>query len=195
MFAVVRLDGLPKTGVVTGVFSFRGEEFARTSSDMADRRNKVQAGGDTFVTFNVAPAPGTKYLIGTSYLVKVLLDGKVDGSIGFSVVPPKGTFATKALRSQLVADDGTVRKIFSPQETVKIQVAADLGMDSWVEATWKVSGRVDPHGTQSATVTKPARNGVLSFAHRPTGGWPVGKHSVSLVIDDRPAGEVSVTVR
>lgn len=195
VFAVVRLDGLPKTGVVTGVFSFRGEEFARTSSDMADRRNKTQLAGDTFVTFNVSPAPGTKYLIGTSYLLKVLLDGKVDGSIGFSVLPPKGTFPTKALRSQLVAEDGTVRKVFSPKETVKIQVAADLGMDSWVEATWKVSGKIDPDGTQSATVTKPARNGVLAFAHRPIGGWPVGKHSVSLVIDDRPGGEVSFTVR
>ena len=195
VFAVVRLDGLPKTGVVTGVFSFRGEEFARTASDMADRRDKTQIAGDTFVTFNVSPTPGTKYLIGTSYTLRILLDGKVDGSIGFSVVPPKGAFPTKVLRSQLVAEDGTVRKVFAPNETVKVQLAADLGLDSWVEAKWIVSGKVDPSGTQSATITKPARNSVVAFAHRPTGGWPIGKHSVSLVIDDRPAGEVSFTVR
>jgi hypothetical protein len=195
VFAVVRLDGRPNLGVVTGVFLFRGQEVNRTSFDVKDRRRVTQLEGDTFVTFTFAPVGGTKLPIGTSYKLKIELDGKVDGSIGFSVLPPKGTFPSRAIRSQTFDQNRKVRQVFAPNETVTVQLVADLGLDSWIEVQWKVSGKIDPDGTQSATVTKPAKNGAITFSHKPARGWPVGKHSLSLVMDDRPAGEVSFTVR
>lgn len=193
--AVVRLDGRPNVGVVTGVFFFRGQEVNRTSFDMKDSRGVTQLEGDTFVTFTFAPVRGTKLPIGTSYKLKILLDGKVDGSIGFSVQPPKGTLPSKAIRSQTFDQNRKPRQVFAPDETVTVQLVGDLGLDSWIEVEWKVSGKIDPDGTQLATVTKPARNGVITFSHRPARGWPIGKHSLSLVMDDRPAGEVSFTIR
>ena len=195
VFAVVRLDGLPKAGVVTGTFSFRGKEMNRASFDMKDNRRVSRLEDDTFVTFTFAPIGGTKLPIGTSYKLKILLDGKVDGSVGFSVLPPKGAFPSKAIRLRLVAEDGKARKTFAPSETVTVQLLGDLGLDSWIEVKWTVGGTVDPDGTQSASITKPGRNSVIAFSHKPASGWPIGKHSLALVMDDRPAGEVAFTVR
>ncbi len=194
VFAVARLEGRPKVGVVTGVFSFRGTEFARTAVDLKDRRTKSELAGDTFITFNVAPTPGTRFLIG-SYKLRILLDDKVDGSVEFSVVPRRGAFATRITRSRTVADDGTVRKVFARNETVTVELGGDFALDSWLEVEWSVGGKIDPDGTQSATVTKAAKNGALVFSHKPTQGWPIGKHSIAFVMDDRPAGVVSFTVR
>ena len=197
VYLLLKIKGRPKEGVIGGHWMFRGSEIGKASVDLASINKGVffSFGQDSFVKFNFTPAKANPLPVGSSYAVVIDVNGVTAGKYPFTVIPPKGALPSKLVKATLSdAKGGALKTTFAMTDTVYLNITADLGLATWLEATWMVSGKEDPNGTRNLSLkeNKPAVDGHFSFA--PAGGWPKGAHSVVLVMNDKQVGVYKFTV-
>lgn len=201
IFLSIELKGRPKSGAVAAKFLFRDSLIADASVDVAKVNEGVifSIGQNTFVGFDVThqePLP-----VGNCYTAEVTFDGKPLGTFPFRVAPPKGALPSKFISAKLAkATDEHHRPVdeareFGGEEKVFLAGEADLGLSSWLEATWTVNGVIDEQGTRSLTMEESKAKVPFSFAFIPAGGWPAGTHEVSLSLDGEVVAKEKFTVK
>jgi len=201
VYLSIELKGRPKSGVVAAKFMFRDEVLAEAEVDVATVNKGVifSFGQDTFVGFDMKtqqPLP-----VGACYRVDVTFDGKALGQFPFRVAPPKGAIPSKLLTTALAkgADEDhkpvNETREFDGEDKVFLTGVGNLGLASWMEATWKVNGVVDEAGTRSFTLKENKEKVPFHFAFIPAGGWPAGTHEVSLQLDGQEVAHEKFTVK
>jgi hypothetical protein len=192
---LLRLKGRPKKGKVSAQWNFRNSKIDVASVELSDVKGGFfSRGGDTFVKFFLQPDKDG-LPIGKSYLVDVTIDGKPLGKYGFSIVPPRTSIPTKLTKAFLSkTKEGSPSTSFAAADEVYLNITANFGAKSWVEATWTINGTVDPKGTRSLVIEKDAKATPAYFFFRPDNGWPKGKHSVALVLNDETVGTYRFSV-
>ncbi len=196
VFLLLRIKGRPKSGKVESTWQFRGEEIGKASVDLASVNKGVlfSFGEDTFVKFNFTPGPDG-LPIGKTFAVGVTVNGESAGRYPFEVVPPKTAIPSRVNRTFLAnAVDGPESKVFPAAGKVFLRFTADVGIDTWVEASWTVGSKVDPEGTRSLTIRENKKAADGNFSFLPAGGWPKGKNSVTLLMNDQQVGTYPFTV-
>ena len=193
---LLRIKGRPKSGTVEGRWTFRGEEIDAASIDLASINKGVvfSFGEDTFVNLNFTPGP-SGLPIGQSYFVNVRVNTAIAGRYQFSVAPPAGALASAVLKARLSnADGGPAKTTFAPTDTVYLLFTGDFGIGTWVESNWTLNGKPDSSGTRSLQLKENKKAVDGNFLYLPKGGWPTGKHSVSLIMNDKLVGTYPFTV-
>lgn len=201
IYLSIELKGRPKTGIVSAKFMFRKDAIAEGKVDVATVNQGVifSVGENTFAGFNLThknPLP-----IGDCYSAEVSFDGKSLGTFPFRIAPPKGAQPTKLLSVTLARDVDDKRKPvgetreFSGEEKVVLVGTADLGLSSWMEATWIVGGKLDDAGTRTLDIEENKKDVPFSFSFIPAGGWPAGTHEVVLHLDGKEAAREKFTVK
>lgn len=201
VFLSIQLKGRPKAGVVRAEFMFRDDQIAEAEVDVATVNEGVifSFGEDTFVGFDIQPKQALP--VGACYRTKVTLGGKPLGEFPFRIAPPKGATPSKLLKAALAKgadeDHKPVNEThdFEGLDKVFLAGTADLGLASWLEATWLVNGKVDDAGTRSFTLKENKEKVPFHFDFIPAGGWPAGTHEVSLQIDGQEVVREKFTVK
>jgi hypothetical protein len=197
----VELKGHPKSGIVSAEFLFRNNPMAGAQVDLATMNKDVppSTAGNTYAGFKLnhkSPLP-----IGDCYSARVSLDGTALGTFPFKIEPPKGalpsriksiTLAKKVDENHKPADE---TREFGVKDEVFLAGTADLGLSSWLEATWTVAGKVDEGSAQSLTSKENKSDLQFSFSFIPENGWPEGSHEVVLQLDGKEVAHEKFTVR
>ncbi len=196
----MEFEGRPKTGKVEATFYFRDNELARANVDFADANSGVLVsfGQSTFVGFNLTHA--NPLPISENYRVEASLNGKKLADYPFKMVEPTGSLASKIAEVVLArgatesyeAVDPTTE--FGSEDTVFLVGKGDLGNQSWVQADWYVDGKLDTDGTRSLTMNSDTSDGSFAFSYLPEGGWPLGKHEVTLTLNDAVVERLNFTI-
>ncbi len=201
VYLSIELKGRPKTGIVAAKFMFRDDVLADAKVDVATVNEGVifSFGQNTFVGFNIAhkePLP-----VGDCYTADVTFNDQPLGKFPFKVAPPKDAIPSKIARVTLAKGvDEEQRAVdeareFAGTEKVVLVGVGNLGLSSWLEASWKVGGKVDDVGTRSFTMKENKADVPFSFSFVPAGGWPAGTHEVSLVLDGKEVANEKFTVK
>jgi len=201
VFLSIELKGRPKSGIVVAKFMFRDDVLADAQVDVATVNEGVifSFGQNTFVGFDVThkkPLP-----IGECYLAEVTFNDKPLGKFPFKVAPPKDAIPSKVLRVTLAKGaDEDQRPVdetreFDGTEKVVLAGVGNLGLSSWLEASWKVGDKVDDEGARSFTMKENKSDVPFSFSFVPAGGWPAGTHEVALVLDGKEVANEKFTVK
>lgn len=197
VFLLLRVKGRPKSGKVEATWNFRGApiDSAEVELSSVNKGLLFSFGEDTYVKFNFTPGPKQALPIGTSYVVTVTTDGKPAGTYPFEVIAPAAAIPSKIVKTMLSkSETPTATSTFSPAETVYLLFTGDFGVGTWVEAQWTISGKGLPDGTRSLTLDENKKAVDGNFSLLPPGGWPKGKHSVTLFMNDRKIVTSSFTV-
>ncbi|MDP1592052.1 MAG: hypothetical protein Q8M07_30105 [Prosthecobacter sp.] len=201
VYLSIELKGRPKTGIVAAKFMFRDDLLADAHVDVATVNEGVifSFGQNTFVGFNVThkePLP-----VGDCYTADVTFNDQPLGRFPFKVAPPKDAIPSKVLRVTMAKDaDEDQRAVdetreFAGTEKAVLVGVGNLGLSSWLEASWKVGGKVDDAGTRSFTMKENKNDVPFSFSFVPAGGWPAGTHEVSLMLDGQEVANEKFTVK
>lgn len=201
VYLSIELKGRPKAGIVAAKFMFRDDVLADAQVDVATVNEGVifSLGQNTFVGFNVThkePLP-----VGDCYTADVTFNDQPLGKFPFKVAPPKDAIPSKVLRVTLAKGvDEDQRAVdetreFDGTEKVVLVGVGNLGLSSWLEASWKIGGKVDDAGTRSFTMKENKNDVPFSFSFVPAGGWPAGTHEVALVLDGKEVANEKFTVK
>jgi len=201
VYLSIELKGRPKSGVVAAQFLFRDELLVEAQVDVATVNKGVvfSIGQNTFVGFNIThkePLP-----VGDCYVADVTFDDQPLGKFPFKIAPPKDAIPSKITRVTLAKGaDEDQRAVdetreFDGTEKVVLVGVGNLGLASWLEASWKVGGKVDDMGTRSFTMKENKNDVPFSFSFVPAGGWPAGTHEVTLVLDGQEVATEKFTVK
>lgn len=201
VYLSIELKGRPKTGIVAAKFMFRDDVLADARVDVATVNEGVvfSFGQNTFVGFNVThkqPLP-----VGDCYTAAVTFNDRPLGKFPFKVAPPKDAIPSKVVSVTLAKGvDEEQRAVdetreFHGTEKVVLVGVGNLGLSSWLEASWKIDGQVDEAGTRSFTMKENKNDVPFSFSFVPAGGWPAGTHEVALVLDGTEVASEKFTVK
>ncbi len=201
VFLSIELKGRPKSGVVAAKFMFREDVLAEAKVDVATVNKGVifSFGEDTFVGFDMKPKQPLP--VGACYNVEVTFDDKPLGEFPFRVAPPEGATPSKFLSAVLAkGKDENSKPVdethdFAGMDKVFLVGSGNFGLASWLEVTWLVNGKVDDAGTRSFTMEENKDAVPFSFSFIPAGGWPAGKHEVSLQLDGQEVAHEKFTVK
>ncbi len=196
IYVSVELKGRPSTGVVTCRFHLEKDLIAEAKVDVATLA--ATAGPNTFVGFHLLhekPLP-----VGSIYHADISFEGKALGTFPFRVAPPKEAMPSKLKSTEFQTGLGGKREKMSPaaalapEDEVFLQGVADLGMSTWLRATWLLDGKPQPESTRMFTMEENRPDCGFFFSFRPETGWPKGKHAVILELNGeevaRPTFEV-----
>ena len=201
IYLSVELKGRPKTGIVSARFMFRTDPIGEQKVDVATVNGGVilSIGQNTFAGFSISsknPLP-----IGDCYTAELSFDGKPLGTFPFKIAPPKGALPSKLLSVTLAKGVDDKRQPvdethdFGAEEKVMLVGTADLGLSSWLEATWIVGGKLDDAGTSGLDIKENNKAVPFSFSFIPANGWPAGNHEVALQIDGKEVAREKFTVK
>ena len=197
VFLLIRVKGRPKSGKVEATWNFRGDPIGKADVDLSSVNKGLlfSFGEDTYVKFNFTPSAKQALPIGTSYQVVVTTDGKPAGTYPFEIIPPTSAIASNIAKTSLSkSETPTPTATFAPTDTVYLLFTGDFGVGTWVEAQWTISGKAVPDATRSLTLAENKKAADGNFLLLPPGGWPKGKHSVTLFMNDRKIVTSSFTV-
>ncbi len=197
VFLLLQVKGRPKSGKVEASWSFRGDPIGKADVDLSSVNKGLlfSFGEDTYVKFNFTPSVKQPLPIGTSYQVVVTTDGRPAGTYPFEVIPPAAAVPSKIAKTTLSKSKApTATATFAPTDTVYLLFTGDFGVGTWVEAQWTISGKVAPDDTRSLTLDENKKAVDGNFSLLPPGGWPKGKHLVTLFMNDRKIVTSSFTV-
>ena len=201
VFLSIELKGRPTSGVVAAKFMLRDDLIAEAKVDVATVNKGVifSIGEDTFVSFDLKPKQPLP--VGAIYSVNVTFGDKALGVFPFRVAPPKDAIPSKLIQSALAKGADEDHKPvdethdFVGTDKVFLTGVGNLGLASWLEASWIVNGKVDETGTRSFTMEENKENVPFHFAYIPAGGWPAGTHEVSLQLDGKEVAHEKFTVK
>ena len=196
VYLLLKINGRPKSGKVEANWSFRGNAIGKADVELGSVNKGLlfSFGEDTYVKFNFTP--GKEPLpIGTSYRVVVNVNGEAGGTYPFAVVPPATAIPSK-LNTNVLSKSKTPSPVtvFAPTDSVYLLFTGDFGVGTLLEAQWKINGKVEPDATRSLTLSENKKGVDGNFYLLPPGGWPKGKHSVTLFMNDRKIVTSSFTV-
>ena len=197
VFLLLQIKGRPKSGKIEATWNFRGAPIGKADVDLSSVNKGLlfSFGEDTYVKFNFTPGAKQAFPIGTSYLVTVTTDGKPVGTYPFQVIAPAAAIPPKIAKTMLSkSKTPTATSTFSPADTVYLLFTGDFGVGTWVEAQWTINGQAVPDATRSLTLDENKKAVDGNFSLLPPGGWPKGKHSVTLFMNDRKIVTSSFTV-
>ena len=200
VFLSVELKGRPKAGKVATKFIFRDSVIAAAEVDVATVNKGVllSVGQSTFAGFDLThdqPLP-----VGDCYSAVVTFDGKPLGTFPFRIAPPKDALASriKAVTLSKSVDDSKkavdVTREFNSKEKVVLSGTADLGLATWLEASWVLGGTADSGGTRSITLKENKPDCPFFFSFIPSGGWPSGTHEAVLMVNGKEAAREKFTI-
>jgi len=197
----IELNGRPKSGLVVAKFMFRDDQIVESSVDVATANKGVifSFGEDTFVSFDINPKQALP--VGACYRTDVSFDGKPLGQFPFRIAPPKDAIPSKLLGAVLAKGVDEKRSPvdethdFAGTDKVFLVGSGNLGLASWLEASWLVNGKADEAGTRSFTMEQNKDAVPFSFSFIPAGGWPAGTHEVSLQLDGQEVLHEKFTVK
>ena len=197
VFLLLQVKGRPKSGKIEATWSFRGDPIGTADVELSSVNKGLlfSFGEDTYVKFNFTPSAKQALPIGTSYQVVVTANGKPAGTYPFEIIAPAAAVPSKIAKTTLSkSETPTATSTFSPTDTVYLLFTGDFGVGTWVEAQWTISGKVAPDATRSLTLDENKKAVDGNFSLLPPGGWPKGKHSVTLFMNDRKIITSSFTV-
>jgi len=200
VYLSLKIKGRPKEGTVLARFYFRDTFIAEANVDLADANSGLifSIGEDTFAGYTLThddPFP-----VSDQYRAEVFYNDQPLGTYAFRVVPPPEAIPSQVKEVTLArgADDNynpvDPTTTFAVDEEVYAVGRGDLGLDTWIQADWYVSGQLDEAGTRSITLEQNAPDVGFSFSFLPEGGWPAGEHWVILTMNDQEVGRYSFTV-
>ncbi|HUX06294.1 MAG TPA: hypothetical protein VMX35_03180 [Acidobacteriota bacterium] len=200
IYLYLKFAGRPKKGEVESVFWFRDQQIAAKSIDFAEVNEGVifSFGEFTYAYFTLA-FEGIP-LVGEGYRAEVSLDGEPIGTYEFKIKPPEGAIPSlisgSVLAKGMVDDYQPIEPTttFAPADTVYLVGRGDFGNGTWLEVEWYVLGEVAEAATRSITISENLSDTGFSFSFLPDEGWPVGAHSVVLVMNGREIGRYEFTV-
>lgn len=196
VFLLLQIKGRPKSGKVEANWNFRGGSIGKANVELGSINKGLlfSFGEDTYVKFNFTPSK-EPLPIGTSYQVAVSTDGTLNGTYPFEIVPAPTAIPSKVLTNVLSkSTDPSPAAVFAPTDSVYLLFTGDFGIGTWLEAQWKINGKVEPKATRSLTLTENKKGVDGNFYLLPPGGWPNGKHSVTLYMNDRTIKTILFTV-
>jgi hypothetical protein len=199
VYLSLRIKGRPETGVVTARFYWDDAPIAEAGVDLSDLNSGLifSIGEDTYVGYTLThedPFP-----LSDHYRAEVFYDGEPLGNYAFSVVPPPEAIASQVEEVTLAlgVDDSynpvEAATTFALDETVYLVGRGDLGLATWLQADWFVSGALDDAGTRSLTLEENTPDTGFAFSFLPEGGWPPGDHFVVLTMNDQEVGRYAFT--
>lgn len=196
VFLLLQVKGRPKSGKIEATWNFRGSPIGSANVNLSSVNKGLlfSFGEDTYVKFNFTP--GKEPLpIGASYQVTVKTEGKTTGTYPFAVVAPAGAIPSKITKNMLSkSTTPTPATTFAPSDSVYVLFTGDFGVGTWIEAEWTVNGKVVPDATRSITLSANNKAVDGNFYLLPPGGWPKGKHSVTLFMNETKVVTASFTV-
>ena len=195
------VKGRPKEGIVTARFYKHDEPLGEVELDLSDVNEGVifSFGENTYLNFWVSNDDGIS--ISQAYRADVYYEDELIDSYTFSVVPPEDALPATVHELTLargVDDDYNPVEpstTFAPDEEVFLVGRADIGMYTWLRATWYVNGELDEDGTRTFTATENKADAGFFFSHLPKGNWPEGEHEVVLTVNDEEIGRYEFTVQ
>lgn len=196
----LRISGRPEEGVVTARFYWRDSFIAEAGVDLADVNSELifSIGEDTYAGYILThedPFP-----VSDRYRAEVFYGDQPLGEYAFRVVPPEGAIPSQVSEVTLAlgADENYVpiepTGTFAFDQTVYLVGGGDLGLATWLQADWYISGELDEAGTRSLSLEENAPDVGFAFSYLPDGGWPPGEHFVVLTMNDQEVGRYSFTV-
>jgi hypothetical protein len=201
IYLSLTIKGRPKEGAVTARFYWDEVYIAEASIDLADVNSGLlfSIGENTYAGYTLTheqPFP-----IGDGYRADLFYNDQALGSYPFRVVPPADAIAT-VINSVTLARgaDENYNPIepttqFSAADTVYLVGNGNLGLETWLQADWFVSGQLDEAGTRSLTLEENIENAGFAFSFVPEGGWPAGEHWVILAVNNEEIGRYSFTTQ
>jgi hypothetical protein len=200
VYLSLKIKGRPKEGSVRAQFYWHDTFIAEASVDLADANSGVlfSIGEDTYAGYTLTheqPFP-----LSDQYRAEVFYGDQPLGSYPFQVVPPAEAIPSQIKQVTLARDtDENYNPVdptttFAVDDTVNLVGRGDLGLDTWIQADWYVSGQLDDAGTRSLTLSENAADTGFAFSFLPEGGWPSGEHFVVLTMNDQEVGRYTFTV-
>jgi hypothetical protein len=200
VYLSLKIKGRPKEGLVTARFYWRDTSIAEASVDLADVNSGLlfSVGENTFAGYTLTHE--NPFPVSDKYRADVFYNDQPLGTYAFRVVPPAEAIPSQVKQVTLAkgADENynpvEPATTFATGETVYLVGRGDLGLDTWIQADWYVSGQLDEAGTRSITLQENASDVGFSFSFLPEGGWPSGEHLVVMTMNDQEVGRYSFTV-
>ncbi len=200
VYLSVRIKGRPKEGVVTARFYWHDSLIAEADVDLADANSGLifSVGEDTYAGYTLTHEQD--FPQSDQYRAEVFAGDQALGSYPFRVVPPPDAIPTQITQVTLaLGTDENYNPVeptttFAVDDTVNLVGHGDLGLATWLQADWYVSGQLDEAGTRSLTLAENAPDTGFAFSYLPEGGWPAGEHFVVLTVNDQEVGRYTFTV-
>jgi hypothetical protein len=200
VYLSVEIKGRPKEGTITARFYWHDSLIAAADVNLADANSGVlfSIGENTYAGYTLTheqPFP-----LSDQYRAEVFYGDQALGSYPFRVVPPAEAIPTQITQVTLALgtdenyDPVDPTTTFAVDDTVNLVGHGDLGLDTWLQADWYVSGQLDEAGTRSLTLSENAADTGFAFSYLPEGGWPAGEHFVVLTVNDQEVGRYTFTV-
>jgi hypothetical protein len=201
VYLSLKIKGRPKEGLVTARFYWGENLIAEANVDLADANSGLlfSIGEDTFAGYTLTheqPFP-----LSANYRAEVFYNDQSLGSYPFRVVPPPEAIPTQINEVVLArgADENynpvEPTTTFGATDEVYLVGHGDLGLATWLQADWFVSGQLDEQGTRSLSLEENAADVGFAFSFLPEGGWPAGEHYVILTVNDQEIGRYSFTIQ
>lgn len=200
VYLSLQIKGRPKEGLVAARFYWHDSLIAEAGVDLADVNSGLlfSIGEDTYAGYTLTheqPFPQSD-----QYRAEVFYNDQPLGTYPFQVVPPpeaipsQVTQVTLALGADENYDPVEPTTTFASDQTVYLVGEGDLGLTTWLQADWYVSGQLDETGTRSLTLEENISDAGFTFSFLPEGGWPPGDHFVILTMNDQEVGRYSFTI-
>jgi len=200
VYLSLKIKGRPKEGLVTARFYWHDEFIAEADVDLSDVNSGLlfSVGENTYAGYtltHVQPFP-----ISEEYRAEVFYDGQPLGTYPFHIAPSPEAIPSQIKQVTLArgaAEDYNPIEpttTFAPDEDVYLVGRGDLGLATWLQAEWYVSGQLDEAGTRSLTLEENALDTGFVFSYLPAGDWPTGEHTVVLTMNDVEVGRYSFTI-
>lgn len=200
IYLSIKIKGRPKEGVLTARFYWGDDFVAEADVDLADANSGLlfSIGEDTFAGYTLTheqPFP-----VSGNYRAEVFYNDQALGSYPFRVVPPEGAIPTVISNVTLArgADENydpiEPATTFGTADSVYLVGHGDLGLATWLQADWYVSGQLDEAGTRSLSLDENAADVGFAFSFLPEGGWPAGEHFVVLTVNGQEIGRYTFTI-
>jgi hypothetical protein len=200
VYLSLKIKGRPGEGLVTARFYWLDTFIAEAGLDLADANSGFifSIGEDTYAGYTLTheePFP-----VGAGYRAEVFYGDQSLGSYPFRVIPPSEAIPTQITNVTLARDtDESYNPIdptstFAPADVVYLVGRGDLGIATWLQAGWYVSGQLDEAGTSSLSLEENASDVGFAFSYVPEGGWPVGEHFVVLTVNGEEIGSYTFSI-
>ena len=187
----IQISGRPKNGIVTARFLYSDQLIAEASVDLADANSGVffSFGESSFVGFNLTHEEAL--LISPYYHVELFVDDHFVGDYEYQVIPPADAIPS-VINTAIFAkgiDDAMEpvepTNVFSPQDTVFLVGYGDIGNFSWLQAEWIIGNEIIVENCSTYVIAdQNYPDDQFYFTCALDDGWPIGTHSVLLILDD-----------
>ena len=178
--------------------------YANGAWDEAGTRSFTMSENADDVPFSFAFLPDGGWHTGT-HTVTLTLNDVQAGVYPFRIGPSSGAIRSKIHQAVLArgADDDNnpinPTDVFAVDgevysDEVFLVGSGDLGKGLQLGAEWYVNGELDEAGTRRVPIAEDMRGTSFYFSFVPDGGWPIGTHTVTLMLNDIEVGAYSFTM-